>query len=157
MTQKRFTDDGIEDIENQSFTDNLTGKTYWIDHGLDEIIDLLNVLTDDENEKLKKENLDLSEELDYYKAKCASLETGLFQADRENNQLKMENNELKLLVQNWEALDEEKDGQLDRQNQALKKLVKENEQLKSEINMLKITIGRNEGYINRLTHTGEWK
>ena len=42
----------------------------------------------------------------------------------------MGNNKLKLLVQNWEALDEEKDGQLDRQNQALKKLKKENEQLK---------------------------
>ena len=34
---------------------------------------------------------------------------------------------------------------------------KENEQLKSEINMLKITIGRNEGYIDRLTHKGEWR
>ena len=42
MTKKRFTDNGIEEIENQSFTDNLTGKIYWIDHGLDEIIDLLN-------------------------------------------------------------------------------------------------------------------
>ena len=42
MTNKRFTDDGIEEIENQSFTDNLTGKTYWIDNGLDEIVDLLN-------------------------------------------------------------------------------------------------------------------
>lgn len=126
MTQKRFTDDGIEDIENQSFTDNLTGKTYWIDHGLDEIIDLLNVLTDDENEKLKKENLNLSEELDYYKAKCASLETGLFQADKENKQLKMGIDSLKLLVKNWEALDEEKDEQIDRQSQALKKLKKEN-------------------------------
>lgn len=84
--------------------------------------------------QLKKENLDLSEELDYYKAKCASLETGLFQADKENKQLKMENKELKLLVQSWEALDEEKDEQLDRQNQSLKKLVKENAQLKQLIN-----------------------
>ena len=54
MTEKRFTDDGIEDIENQSFTDNLTGKTYWIDHGLDEIVDLLNTLND-ENEQIKKQ------------------------------------------------------------------------------------------------------
>ena len=38
----------------------------------------------------------------------------------------------------------------------LNNLNKENEQLKSEINMLKITIGRNEGYINRLTSKGEW-
>lgn len=50
----------------------------------------------------------------------------------EHKQLKMGIDSLKLLVQNWEALDEEKDGQLDRQNQALKKLVKENEQLKAD-------------------------
>lgn len=54
MTEKRFTDDGIEEIENQSFTDNLTGKTYWIDNGLDEIVDLLNALHE-ENEQLKSE------------------------------------------------------------------------------------------------------
>lgn len=44
MVKKRFVDDGVEDIENQSLTDNLTGKTYWIDNGLDEIVDLLNEL-----------------------------------------------------------------------------------------------------------------
>lgn len=44
--------------------------------------------------KLKKENLDLSEELDYHKTKCASLETGLFQADRKNERLKKENKKL---------------------------------------------------------------
>ena len=60
---------------------------------------------------------------------------------KENEQLKMENNSLKLLVQNWEALDEEKDEQLDKQNQALKKLKKENEQLKQ----------RNENQYNQLT------
>lgn len=38
-----------------------------------------------------------------------------------------------------------------------RKLKEENEQLKSEINMLKTTIGRNEGYIDRLTHKGEWR
>lgn len=43
-------------------------------------------------------------------------------------------NSLKLLVQNWEALDEEKDEQLDKQNQKLKKLVKENKQLKQQLN-----------------------
>lgn len=36
------------------------------------------------------------------------------------------------------------------------KLEKENEHLKSEINMLKTTIGRNEVYIERLTHNGDW-
>ena len=51
MTKQRFTDDGIEEIENQSFTDNLTGKTYWIDNGLDEIVELLNELYE-ENKRL---------------------------------------------------------------------------------------------------------
>lgn len=54
----------------------------------------------------------------------------------ENGQLKMGIDSLKLLVQNWEALDEEKDGQLDRQNQALKKLKKENEQLRKDATTL---------------------
>ena len=54
MTEKRFTDNGVEEIENQSFTDNLTGKIYWIDHGLDEIVDLLNQFAK-ENEELKKD------------------------------------------------------------------------------------------------------
>ena len=53
MTEKRFTDNGIEEVENQSFTDNLTEKTYWIDHGLDEIVELLNEFND-ENEQLKE-------------------------------------------------------------------------------------------------------
>ena len=60
MTGKRFTDDGIEEIENQSFTDNLTEKTYWIDHGLDEIVELLNNFND-ENEQLKGKLRDILE------------------------------------------------------------------------------------------------
>ena len=36
------------------------------------------------------------------------------------------------------------------------KLREENEQLKQENNMLKITIGRNESYIMRLTHQSDW-
>lgn len=38
--------------------------------------------------RLEKENLDLSEELDYYKAKCASLEVGMFNLEREYDKLK---------------------------------------------------------------------
>ena len=34
---------------------------------------------------------------------------------------------------------------------------RENEQLKSENNMLKVTIGRNEAYIKRLTETSIWR
>lgn len=44
-----------------------------------------------------------------------------------------------------------------RLEELLNELNDENEQLKSEINMLKTTIGRNEEYIYRLTHTGEWR
>lgn len=39
----------------------------------------------------------------------------------------------------------------------LNKLADENEQLKKENQMLKHTIGRNENYIARITHKGEWK
>ena len=38
----------------------------------------------------------------------------------------------------------------------LNQLNDENEQLKSENNMLKVTIGRNEAYIDRLKNKGEW-
>ena len=65
----------------------------------------------------------------------------------ENRQLKMENNELKLLVQNWESLDEEKDEQLDKQNQALKKLKKENEQLKQSNQKLNDELQETMGYL----------
>lgn len=49
------------------------------------------------------------------------------------------------------------DMQLSNIEELLNDLEEENEQLKSEINMLKTTIGRNEGYIDRLTHKGEWR
>ena len=44
----------------------------------------------------------------------------------------------------------------DKATERIKELEKENEQLKSENNMLKITIGRNESYIKKLTETSEW-
>ena len=81
MTGKRFTDDGVEEIENQSFTDNLTGKTYWIDHGLDEIVELLNELYD-ENIDIKSKSK-MVYERDAYKKLCNGLE-------EENKQLKKE-------------------------------------------------------------------
>lgn len=71
MTEKRFI--------------GSNGGLYVIE--VEEAFDLINKLGS-ENKKLKKEKLDLSEELDYYKTKCASLETGLFQTDKENRQLK---------------------------------------------------------------------
>ena len=39
----------------------------------------------------------------------------------------------------------------------LNELSDENEQLKSENNMLKVTIGRNEAYIKKLTETSIWR
>lgn len=65
---------------------------------------------------------------------CKAICDKLNEVTKENKQLKMGIKSLKLLVQNWEALDEEKDKQLDKQNQKLKKLVKENAQLKQLIN-----------------------
>lgn len=38
----------------------------------------------------------------------------------------------------------------------LNSLFEENEELEKEINMLKVTIGRNELYIERLTHQSNW-
>ena len=58
MTTKRFVDGGAEAIEEQFLIDTLTNNNYWIDNGLDEIIDMLNQLSD-ENEQLKKELKDL--------------------------------------------------------------------------------------------------
>ena len=74
-----------------------------------------------ENEQLKH-RLAISEKANFVTALA-----------KENEQLKKENNELKLLVQNWESLDDEKDSQLDKQNNALKKLKKENQLLKERL------------------------
>lgn len=68
-------------------------------------------------------------------------------SSEENKQLKMENNSLKLLVQGWEALDEEKDEQLNKQNQSLKKLKKENEKLKQKIKSINEILNKDIGYI----------
>lgn len=41
-----------------------------------------------DKQKLEKENLELESDLDYYKAKCGSLETGLISMDRDYSKLK---------------------------------------------------------------------
>lgn len=46
---------------------------------------------------------------------------------------------------------------LNQQYNTIQDLKKENEQLKSEINMLKVTIGRNEAHIKRLTEKSNWR
>jgi len=64
----------------------------------------------------------------------------LNQLNDENEQLKTIRSdlifELDILMQNWEALDKEKDEQLDKQNHTLKKIKGENEQLKHNNKML---------------------
>ena len=92
------------------------------------IIDGARFIKDNENEYTFAATLKTETLITYAKA--------LNKLNDDNKQLKMGIESLKLLVQNWEALDEEKDEQLDRQNQALKKLRKENEQLKSFIDDL---------------------
>ena len=51
----------------------------------------------------------------------------------ENLNLKKENKEIKLLVQEWERLDNEKDKQLEKMNDSLKRFVEENKQLQQEL------------------------
>ena len=94
MTEdKRFIDNGIEDIENQSFTDNLTGKTYWIDNGLDEIVNLLNTFND-ESEQLKSYN--------------GEMEDYLARLEEEKKKKKKENKKLICIIKQLEAKYEDK-------------------------------------------------
>ena len=125
MTEdKRFTDNGIEDIENQSFTDNLTGKTYWIDNGLDEIVNLLNTFND-ENEQLKRPIKKLQNELSTYseifnelnglvdenkllKSYNGEMEDYLARLEEKNEKLKEENKKLICIIKQLEAKYEDK-------------------------------------------------
>ena len=60
MTVKRFIDGGEECVEDQFLIDTKTDTNYWIDNGLDDIIDLLNR----QHETIQE----LKSELKYYKA-----------------------------------------------------------------------------------------
>lgn len=73
------------------------------------------------------------------------------------NKLSDENEQLKIKIEDIELELENTKDRNDDAHYELYQVKKKNEQLKSEINMLKITIGRNEGYIDRLTHKGEWR
>ena len=83
------------------------------------IIDLMNNLSD-EKEKLKSENEDMRRLINNISHQRDEFHHGARENANRVGKLKKENEELKLLVQNWEALDEEKDEQLDKQNQTLK-------------------------------------
>lgn len=59
MTEnKRYIDDGFEAIEDQSFTDTETDKTYYVDY-FDEIVDLLN----EQDARIKELEKDLNDVL----------------------------------------------------------------------------------------------
>ena len=143
MTQKRFIlkesdiytcndvihDNGIEmpqstvcDLLNGFNDENKQLQHKFLQQEMEYATDLYRLTK--ENEQLKKENLDLSEDLDYYKAKCASLETGLFQAERETEQLRKENKELQGKASSWKITASE---QIMEQTE----LIKENEHLKA--------------------------
>ena len=63
MTEnKRYIDDGFDAIEDQSFTDTETDKTYYVDY-FDEIVDLVNE-QDKTIKELKKENENLNNVLE---------------------------------------------------------------------------------------------
>lgn len=59
MTEnKRYVDNGYEAIEDQSFMDTETDKTYWVDY-FDEIVDLVN----EQDERIKELEKDLNDAL----------------------------------------------------------------------------------------------
>lgn len=77
MTEKyklEISEPHIEDVE--------TGECYDL-HGKDNLMYIVKLW----NELVDK-NIQSEEDLDYYKTKCVSLETGMFNLERENKQLK---------------------------------------------------------------------
>ena len=141
MTKKRFTSD---------YNGDETLLTHFLEDGKpltkQELMDLLNAL--------HEENGQLAKEKERYKR--------LSEIRREeiNNRIltikefieNCSDNKVKKILEDL-FYSEVKEYELSTQN---RKLLYENEQLKSEINILKTTIGRNEAYIERLTHKSEW-
>ena len=115
MTEnKRYIDDGYEAIEDQSFTDTKTDKTYYVDY-FDEIVDLLN----EQDEQIKELEKDLNDALNRIEER--SIDVQLLK--EENGNLKKEN-ELKGDFRNFI-------------NEDIVRIKKENEQLKEEVERLK--------------------
>ena len=101
MTEnKRYIDDGFEAIEDQSFTDTETDKTYYVDY-FDEIVDLVN-----EQDKQIQELLSCNHGL---VQKQIRMFDKIIQLEKENEQLKQSEKD----CQEWNH-----------------KLINENEQLK---------------------------
>ena len=76
---------------------------------------------------------------------------------KENEQLKSDNKEYIKGLEKAKATSQSWASDVRALREQNCQLEKENEQLKQEINMLKVTIGRNEAYINQLTHKGVWR
>lgn len=90
--------------------------------------------------------------------------TKIHQLEKEIERLSEENKKLKSICQDHRdhAIDFKADCvRLEKENMQYaidnKELKCTNIKLNNEINMLKITIARNESYIKRLTHTGVWE
>ena len=94
ISEKDF-DEKVEYEDYQAFADSMTGE---------EVTDRLNKYNKEYLDchtdvlRLEKENEQLKEELDYFRAKSGSCEEGLFQNDREIAKLEKENKGLKQLI-----------------------------------------------------------
>lgn len=96
MTEnKRYVDDGFEAIEDQSFTDTETDKTYYVDY-FDEIVDLVNE-QDEQIQELLSCNHGLAQ-------KRIRMFDKIIQLEKENEQLKQQN---ELLENTIESLTEQ--------------------------------------------------
>lgn len=74
---KRYVDNGYEAIEDQSFTDTETDKTYWVDY-FDEIVDLVN----EQDKVIKELEQDLNDALNRIEER--SMDVQLLKKENEN-------------------------------------------------------------------------
>ena len=88
MSEKRFKiSQGYNDRYCHDLQENKLLKQY-------QAVKLMNIFNEKNNELTQRINR-MEDELNYFKAKCGSLETGLIQEERENHKLKEENKQLK--------------------------------------------------------------
>lgn len=114
MTGKRFIDGGEECVENQFLIDTETDTNYWIDKGLDDIIDLLNEqheqiqsmnntmnATANYNKFLECKITNLEKEAEVYNLDAMNYQTLYEQQVEKNNRLKQEIERLKEYVEKF--------------------------------------------------------
>ena len=102
MTEKRFIDDGFEAIEDQSFTDILTKKTYYVEY-FDEVVDLCNSLWE-QTKRFEKHNKDLMEENEQLKSIIDKLIFDNTKMKKVSNSTKKENEQLKHEIEDFQEL-----------------------------------------------------